>query len=104
MDSNQKVYSLLDVTPTTEDWIPAYIGPANALVAKYGGQYLARTASHEQLEGDAQSAALRILIEWPSKQAALDFMQDPEYKPHLQARTAGSVSHHYLITATDDLA
>lgn len=44
-------YSVLAVTPTTEDWIPAYIGPANALVAKHGGTYLARTASHERLEG-----------------------------------------------------
>ena len=31
-------YSVLDVTPTTEDWIPSYIGPANALVAKHGGR------------------------------------------------------------------
>lgn len=78
-------YSVLDLTPSAEDWIPAYIGPANELVAKHGGTYLARTANHEQLEGDAQTAALRIVIEWPSA-------------------AAGSVSHHFLIEATDDLA
>jgi hypothetical protein len=38
-------YSVLDVTPTSEDWIPAYIGPTNALVAKHGGKYLTRTSS-----------------------------------------------------------
>ncbi|MEO0627793.1 MAG: DUF1330 domain-containing protein, partial [Bacteroidota bacterium] len=32
------------------------------------------------------------------------FMNDPEYAPHLKARTAGSVSHHYLVQAKDDLA
>ena len=37
-------YSVLEATPTSEDWIPDYIGPANALVAKHGGKYLARTA------------------------------------------------------------
>ena len=37
-------------------------------------------------------------------QAAQAFMDDPEYMPHLKARTAGSVSHHYLIEAKDDLA
>ncbi|MGI9513386.1 MAG: DUF1330 domain-containing protein, partial [Anderseniella sp.] len=46
-------YSVLAVTPTNDDWVADYIGPANKLVAKHGGKYLARTANHEQLEGDA---------------------------------------------------
>ena len=97
-------YSVLAVTPTTQDWIPDYIGPANALVAKHGGKYLARTASHERLEGEGGDAALRIILEWPSKEAAVAFMNDPQYVPHLKARTAGSVSHHFLIEGKDDLA
>ena len=97
-------YSVLAVTPTTEDWIPDYIGPANALVAKHGGRYLARTASHERLEGEGDGAALRIILQWPSKEAAQAFMSDPDYVPHLEARTAGSVSHHFLIEGKDDLA
>lgn len=96
-------YSVLAVTPTSQDWIPDYIGPANALVAQHGGKYLARTSSHERLEGEGE-AALRIIIEWPSKEAALAFMNDPAYVPHLEARTAGSESHHYLIEGKDDLA
>ena len=97
-------YSVLAVTPTSEEWIPEYIGPANALVAKYGGKYLARTSSHERLEGEGEGAALRIIIEWPSKEAALNFMNDPTYAPHFKARTAGSISHHFLIEGKDDLS
>ena len=97
-------YSVLAVTPTKEDWIPDYIGPANKLVAQHGGKYLARTTQHEQLEGEDESAALRIMIEWPSKEAAINFMNDPEYKPHLEARAAGSISKHFLIEGKDDLA
>ena len=97
-------YSVLAVTPTAQDWIPDYIGPANALVAQHGGKYLARTASHERLEGVGEDAALRIIIEWPSKEAALAFMNDPAYIPHLKARTAGSNSHHVLVEGKDDLA
>lgn len=97
-------YSVLAVTPTNEDWIPGYIEPANRLVAAHGGKYLARTASHQRLEGEGDDAALRIIIEWPSKEAAIAFMNDPEYVPHLQERTAGSSSHHFLIEAKDDLA
>lgn len=97
-------YSVLAVTPTNEDWIPDYLPAANALVAKHGGTYLARTATHEQLEGSDQPAALRIILQWPSKDAAMRFMNDPEYKPHLAARTAGSASVHFLIDGKDDLA
>lgn len=97
-------YSVLAVTPTSEEWIPNYLGPASKLVAQHGGKYLARTASHQRLEGEGEGAALRIIIEWPSKEAALAFMNDPAYAPHLKARTAGSVSHHFLIEGQDDLA
>lgn len=97
-------YSVLDVTPTSQEWIPDYLPAANALVKKHGGEYIARTASHEQVEGESNAAALRIIISWPSKEAALAFLNDPGYAPHLKARTAGSISHHYLIEAKDDLA
>jgi uncharacterized protein (DUF1330 family) len=56
------------------------------------------------VEGETQEAGLRIIIEWPSKEAAQAFMADEAYAPHLAARTAGSVSHHYLIKGKDDLA
>lgn len=97
-------YSVLAVTPTSEDWIPDYIGHANALVSKHGGRYLARTASHERLEGEGEEVALRIILEWPSKEAAQAFMSDPQYVPHLKARTNGSISHHFLVEGKDDLA
>ena len=97
-------YSILAVTPSTEDWIPDYVGPANRLVAKHGGKYLARTATHEQIEGEDTPAALRIIIEWPTKDAAQAFMRNPEYATHLEARTAGSSSFHFLVDAADDLA
>lgn len=63
-----------------------------------------RTSSHERLEGEGEGAALRIIIEWPPKEAAVAFMNDTAYQPHLQARTAGSNSHHFLIEGKDDLA
>lgn len=96
-------YSVLDVTPTDTSWVESYVAISGKIVAKHGGKYLARTASHEQIEGDNQPAALRIILEWPSKQAAENFMKDPEYVPHLEARTKGSKSHHYLIEKKDDL-
>jgi len=97
-------YSVLAVTPTTDDWIPDYLPAANALVAKHGGKYLARTTNHTQVEGSDQPAGLRIILEWPSKDAEEAFMADPDYGPHLAARTAGSDSTHFVIEGKDDLA
>ena len=99
-------YSVLEVTPTSDAWIPDYLPAANALVTRHGGRYLARTASHETLEGDGggEAPALHIIIEWPSKEAAAAFMNDPAYASHLAARTAGSLSRHALIAGKDDLA
>ncbi len=97
-------YSILAVTPTSEDWIPDYIAAVTTLVAQHGGKYLARTASHQRLEGEGEDAALRILIAWPSKEAALTFLKSAAYAPFLAARTAGSISHHFLVEGKDDLA
>ncbi|MEM1042098.1 MAG: DUF1330 domain-containing protein [Bacteroidota bacterium] len=96
-------YSVLAVTPTSEDWIDDYLPVANKLVAEHGGRYLARTATHERLEGDGADAALRIVIEWPSAEAARAFENDPAYRPYLQSRLKHSTSHHFLIEGTDDL-
>jgi uncharacterized protein (DUF1330 family) len=97
-------YSVLDVTPTSDSWIPAYVSSASKLVAKHGGKYLARTGAHERVEGSSDPVGLRVIVEWPSKDAANAFMNDPEYAPHLKARTDGSVSNHFLIAGNDDLA
>lgn len=97
-------YSVLAVTPTSQDWVADYAPAATALVATHGGRYLARTADHERLEGADDGAALRVIIEWPSKAAAEAFMNDPAYRPHLAARTAGSASGHVLVKGEDDLA
>lgn len=97
-------YSVLDVTPTSEDWIEDYLPTANRLVKKHGGKYLARTQTHEQLTGDRRDAGLRIIIEWESKEGAIAFMKDDEYAPHFRNRILGSVSHHYLIAGQDDLS
>ena len=96
-------YSVLDVSPTSDEWVAAYVEAATAMVAQHGGKYLARTASHERLEGEGENGGLRVIIEWPSREAANAFMSDPAYKPHLDARTAGSNSNHYLIEGKDDL-
>ena len=103
-DVNALVARTKKAAAKSQDKFKAVVDAANALVAKHGGKYLARTECDERLEGEGEDAALRIIIEWPSKEAAKAFMSDPAYQPHLKARTAGSKSHHFLIEGKDDLA
>ena len=96
-------YSVLEVTPENQDWIEAYLPVANKVIDRHGGKYLARTETHEVLEGENHEVGLRIVIEWPSMDAARAFENDPEYKPHLETRLSNSRSHHALIEGKDDL-
>jgi uncharacterized protein (DUF1330 family) len=97
-------YSVVSVTPTSEAWIPSYLQAVGPLVQQYGGRYLARTASHEQLEGDATPPALQVIIEWPSKDAADSFYKCEGYAPQLTQRLAGSQSAWSSIEGKDDFA
>ncbi len=51
--------SALAVTPISEDLITDYLPAASPVVARHGGQYLARTAGHEQLAATATLSRLR---------------------------------------------
>jgi uncharacterized protein (DUF1330 family) len=97
-------YSVISATPTSEEWLSGYLAAVGPLVLKHGGKYLARTASHELLEGDAQGPALWVLLEWPSKEAESAFHNDPEYVPHRRAREAGGRTMWASIAGQDDLA
>jgi len=97
-------YVVLLCTPTSEDWTTEYIVAVPPLVDKHGGKYLARTESLERLEGTGDHPALIGILEFPSKEAAEDFYNDPAYQPHLQARLAGADNDFFLVEGKDDFA
>ena len=41
-----------------------------------------------------------MLIEWPDKESAENFYNDPSYEPHKRARQSGSATEMYLIAGT----
>ena len=97
-------FSVVFVTPSTDAWIPGYVAAVGPLVEKHGGKYLARTASHQRLEGAGPDPGLIAIVEWPSKQAADAFYQAPAYQPHLKARLAGATNEFFSIEGKDDMA
>ena len=97
-------YAVAKVTVKDDAWIPAYIETVTALVHQHGGKYLARTSNIEQLEGQAESPDVFVIIEWPSKEAAEAFYHSEEYKPQLENRIAGSQTEFTLVAGEDLMA
>lgn len=95
------VYFIATVKVTDDSWVPDYATKVHDIAAKHGGKYLSRSGSIETLEGAPVDATLVAIIEFPSREAVHSFVGDPEYKPYLDARIAGSESHVHVIDDTD---
>jgi uncharacterized protein (DUF1330 family) len=97
-------YAVVLLTPTSDDCILDYVAAVTSLVNRHGGKYLARTASHERLEGTGDHPAVIAMLEFPSKEAAEAWYNDPAYTPHVQARLAGANNDFFLVEGKDDFA
>jgi len=98
-----KFYAVAEIDVTDQSWVPAYIANVTAIVERRGGRYLARTATIEKIEGDRPAPQIVLIIEWPSRQAAVDFYESDEYRPYRQRRVAGA-RNEFLLVAGDDVA
>jgi uncharacterized protein (DUF1330 family) len=96
-------YAVVKVTIKDQAWVPEYLAPVTVLVEKHGGKYIARTATMERLEGDEELPSVFVIIEWPSKEAAKAFYEDPEYQPYLKKRLAGA-KNEFVLVAGEDIA
>ena len=97
-----KHYALAELDITDPSWIAAYVEETTALVERHGGRYLARTSNFERVEGERPTPQIYLLIEWPSREAAIAFYESEEYRPHRESRRAGSSGEFLLIAGEDD--
>ena len=96
-----KHYAVAQLDITDPAWVRAYVAEVTPMVERYGGRYLARTTNLEQLEGEGDPPQLSLLIEWPSREAALAFYESDEYRPHREARRAGARNAFLLVAGED---
>jgi uncharacterized protein (DUF1330 family) len=96
-----KHYAVAQLDITDPAWVRAYVAEVTPMVERYGGRYLARTTNLEQLEGDGTPPQLSLLIEWPSREAALAFYESDDYRPHREARRAGARNQFLLVAGED---
>lgn len=96
-----KYYAHGEITLKHQDWVQTYIVEVNAFIERHGGCVLSRSIKMEKIEGETPLPTNVILIEFPSRDAALAFFNDPEYQPLRQTRLNGAESEFTLFPSED---
>jgi uncharacterized protein (DUF1330 family) len=94
-------YVVAEMDITDRAWVASYVQAVTPMVERYGGRYLARTPKVERLEGDRTPPHVFLIIEWPSREAAMAFYESDEYRPYRESRIAGSINHFVLVAGED---
>jgi uncharacterized protein (DUF1330 family) len=98
-----KYYCIVELDTTEPSWVPAYIQNVTKMVEQRGGRYLARTSTLEKMEGGRALPQILVILEWPSKESAMDFYESEEYRPYRASRIAGA-KNEFLLAAGEDVA
>lgn len=98
-----KYYMIGEVETTDQSWVPDYVANVTGMVERWGGRYLARTPKAETVEGERAPSGIIVIVEWPSKEAAVGFYESQEYRPYRQKRLAGA-KNEFLLVAGEDVA
>ena len=96
-----KYYCVAELDITDQSWVAEYVQQVTKLVEAKGGRYLARTSKIEKLEGERAAPRIILILEWPSKEAALDLYQSAEYQPYRERRLAGAKNELMLVAGED---
>jgi uncharacterized protein (DUF1330 family) len=89
-------YVVAEVNITNPEGYKEYTAVVPATIAKYGGRFLVRGGKAEALEGDWPECR-RVIIEFPTAQAARDWFASPEYEKPKALRKANSKGRLLLI-------
>ena len=96
-----KYYLVAEIEITDQSWVAEYIKNVTGMVERRGGRYLARTPKVERIEGEHKPAGIFVIIEWPSREAAVAFYESEEYRPYRQNRITGARNEFFLVAGED---
>jgi len=96
-----KHYAVVGVDVTDQGWVAEYVKNVTRMVEHHGGRYLTRTSTVEKIEGKQKAPQIVVLMEWPSREAAVGFYESEEYRPYRQSRLQGANNEFILVPAED---
>ena len=84
-------YVIASIAVRDTAWRESYSPKTAELIRKYGGRVLAPFGSKiEALEGTAKLPTNVVILEFPSKEQAKSWYNDPEYAPLIKLRQSGA--------------
>ena len=90
-----------DIYLKNSEWIGKYLSEINSFIKKHKGIVLSRSINMEKVEGDREVPSNVILIEFPNREAALNFFDDPTYQSLRKLRLEGATSEFTLFPSED---
>lgn len=96
------VYLIMDIEIRDEDAYGEYRRQVPAVIARFGGRYLARGGWARGVEGDWQPNRI-VIVEFDSDEQATGFLNSPDYAPLLAIRHSAAVSKGILVEASSGL-
>lgn len=91
------VYAFVQITITDPERFAEYAKAAGPALAKYGGKPEAMTTEPIRMEGDAPAPTRAVLLSFPDKDAALGWINDPEFADIHAIRRSSGASEITLI-------
>jgi uncharacterized protein (DUF1330 family) len=91
-----KAYIVGQVTVHNPEGYTQYSQHVPGTLAKHGGKYLIRGGNSTQMEGTEQGTR-KVVIEFPSREAAEAWYHSPEYQAILPHRKANSEGHIAIV-------
>ena len=91
-----RAYVLAEIEVTNPDGYKGYASQVVPTIEKYGGRFLVRGGAVHALEGDWPTRR-RVIIEFPSVEAARKWWDSPEYQKPKALRRANSQGRLLLL-------
>lgn len=89
-------YLIARVQATDPSRLKEYMAATPAIIAKYGGRFLARGGTTVTLEGAAESRRI-VIIEFPDLTGAEAYYRSPEYTEARRLRDGAAVAEFIAI-------
>jgi len=90
------LYVILDNEVHDQEKYDTYKAAVPAIVARHGGEYLARDGDFQVLAGDWNPNRI-VLFRWPSREALDAFQSDPEYQPWKELRESVTTTRNLMV-------
>ena len=95
-----KAYLVLDFSIRDLEGFRPYIANVPAYIDKHGGKYIVRGAEPKTIEGD-WSPERMVIIEFPTRQNAEQFLNDPEFQELAKIRHRTTISKLVLVDGSE---